>query len=305
MSYDDKKILKSRGYSEKEIELILDNYHSVELFDDAMAPGRKDKGVVVKDPSGETKRTSNLMFGYNKDDIVLPNGELVNVEEIELALKKTLSEISPNAKLVVRKTGKRVNSDYIVKTVISAAKKAGFISYSESDLSLNQDVRQVYVTGAGRDTKKSQGLVMLGNEKVELPCGEYVGLAEIILALSEYVILDKKIIGIEKNEFGVSDKKDEKIVITRIQRNLIPALATATAVIELFSFLSITPPTAEQVANYTINHQGTSYVYETDSQARNRLIGSLELGETIDLKDGLTYYESSDYDMGGKLKVDI
>lgn len=114
---------------------------------------------------------------------------------------------------------------------------------------------------------------------------------------------DEDVIEEEKRED--IKENDEKIVITRIQRNLIPALATATAVIELFSFLSITPPTAEQVANYTINHQGTSYVYETDSQARNRLIGSLELGETIDLKDGLTYYESSDYDMGGKLKVDI
>ena len=308
MNNQDREILRSRGYDEKEINFILERYHSVEIFDQAMGPGRQDKGVIVKDEKGKTKRTSNLMFGYNKQGIQLPNGELVNDEEIEVALTTYLeSLVTKNEFFVCKKTGKKVGIESIVKVVIETAKKAGVVIYSESDIELNQDVRKVEVRGKDSEKIKSQGLAMLGNDQIELPCGEYCSLEEVYTALNYYVLISPKspkppYVPSDKNPEPTKpdpDKQNEKYIVNVRRKTLLPILSIIMAIVTFLTSFGIKVD-EKTVAKYLVNEVETVQVYEGEEETRRRIYSDFVVGKKQYIESGIEFHESSDYDSGGK-----
>ena len=113
--------LKKEGYTEEEIQLILqDPLSHVSLSDAPMGPGRQDKSATITDAQGNSMRTSNVMMGYNRRGLNLPSGEYVSADELSSAMTSFLMEDSENKTIVCRSTGKVVDVSSLTSTVIEA-----------------------------------------------------------------------------------------------------------------------------------------------------------------------------------------
>ena len=120
----------------------------------------------------------------------------------------------------------------------------------------------------------------------------------------EEEIIEEEIIE-EKTEVN-EEKKDlqeEKFVITRIQHRPLLAIPVALATAELLSSFKLVQPKTETYVNYGVDTQIEQSIYETYEEALKRELEGLKLGDSILLNDGLTFFESSDYDMGGANKM--
>ena len=208
----------------KAIELELKNANSIRIKEDPINEGRKDKATYVSNENINDARSSNIMMGYNKSNIVLPDGTYVHTKEVEEALNKYISNIGPDEVIVCKKTGKKVESSEILNLVkeISNSKaslqvQADLIEYNrrkkkkaaeekneqdssdEKEKNSSKDtndekvnkvikaVQTISVKGEGKNDYKKYGLMMI-KDGVNLGNGVYVNYDEIEKALKNYVI---------------------------------------------------------------------------------------------------------------------
>ena len=210
----------------KAIELELKNANSIKIKEDPINEGRKDKATYVSNENINDARSSNIMMGYNKSNIVLPDGTYVHTKEVEEALNKYISNIGPDEVIVCKKTGKKVESSEILNLVkeISNSKaslqvQADLIEYNrrkkkkkkaveekneqdssdEKEKNSSKDtndekvnkvikaVQTISVKGEGKNDYKKYGLMMI-KDGVNLGNGVYVNYDEIEKALKNYVI---------------------------------------------------------------------------------------------------------------------
>ena len=181
--------LKKEGYTEEEIQLILqDPLSHVSLSDAPMGPGRQDKSATITDAQGNSMRTSNVMMGYNRRGLNLPSGEYVSADELSSAMTSFLMEDSENKTIVCRSTGKVVDVSSLTSTVIEALVAGpGVTLVGKSDKITNQTT---YTYGIRGDEKQTR-VFMAGNKGFEMPNGEYVTLDELQGAISDYVYMVK------------------------------------------------------------------------------------------------------------------
>ena len=181
--------LKKQGYTEEEIELMLDNVSRMTISDQPLGPGRDDRGVTVTDSTGLSKKTSSIMMGYNKQGIQLENGEYVSWEEVKTVLTDTLQLDEEDVVYICKKTGKIVEPPEIVEAIFNESIGKAYFTQQQTDKLPNQQAAQVALHVDGKTYPK--GLEMLGNQGLQLPSGEYVSKEEIELALQDYVRLRK------------------------------------------------------------------------------------------------------------------
>jgi len=186
MRNDYEELLK-QGYTEEEIQLMLDNVSRMTISGEPLGQGRDDRGVVVTDSAGVSRKTSSVMMGYNKEGIQLENGDYVSWEETEQVLKETLETVEEDVVYVCKKTGKVVEPAQIVETIFEETMKQSYFTQAPTDKITNQDASQVALHADGQTYPK--GVEMLGNDKLQLPSGEYVSKFEITRALQDFVML--------------------------------------------------------------------------------------------------------------------
>lgn len=209
MNENDYERLKKEGYTEEKIQTNFDNVSRMNVFSSPMGPNRDDRGVIVTDSNGNMKRTSSIMMGYNKQGIVLENGDYVSWDEIQEALNTTLTEKTNEQEetiLVCKKTGKIVEPAEVLDEIHKETIGKTYFNLEESNKITNQVTKSVkLVDESGKEYRK--GIMMLGNEGLQLPSGEYVSQGEIETALKNYITMNK-----------------EKEIITPIVPPIIPPL---------------------------------------------------------------------------------
>lgn len=326
-----------KGYREEEIDLPLDAVSRISISDNPMGPGREDKDVIVKDSSGVEKKTSSIMMGYNKKGIRLGNGDYVSSEELEQALGKALETEDENVIYTCRKTGKIVEIDDIRDALLDAAMKKAYLSHASTDKITNQQAVSVIVHDKGKEYPK--GIAMLGNDKLQLPSGEYVSEQEIQKAIQDYVMLHEPkkeavippapiptpppIVPSREDPIltppvpklmpkpepvgkKIDSKEETYTVIQRIRHkaSVIPALISA-GVILLSGF---GPRDVTEIREYRgyiqdVNVAATQIQYdkeyETPEDVAKRMYGGLITGGQTEVQEGVSYYASSDNKYGG------
>lgn len=181
--------LKKEGYTEEEIRMQLDESLSqVSLSDAPMAKGREDKSATISDKEGRSMRTSNVMMGYNRRGLNLPSGVYVNADELVSAMTTFLTEDSENKTIVCRRTGEIVDVSTLTSTVMEGlVAGAGLTLVGTSSKITNQTAYNYGIRGDDKNTR----IFMTGNQGLQLPNGEYVTIAELQGAISNYVYMFK------------------------------------------------------------------------------------------------------------------
>ena len=146
---------------------------------------RHDKMVVVHDQIGTKAKASSLLFGYNKKGIKLADGDYVSAPELLQAILDAVANLREGTMIVNRK-GEPINPEQLLETVKEAA---GAVIVREKLPNGNQ--YRWSVKGAESGPTVSKGIAMVGN-KVALGNGDYLSADEILKALSDYVIVEKK-----------------------------------------------------------------------------------------------------------------
>ncbi len=321
--------LVREGYIEAGTLVIhVDDITTLDLSTEEVKPEgmsgkqREDKKVVLIDKQGRMKRVSSLMFGYNKKKVQLADGSFVNSVELLEAIQKAVSDLDKGSVVVTRK-GKFLNPEELMSMAVEAA---GLVRVGEkSDKVTNQDTRTWGVRGAHSDVEYSKGTVFLGNDGVQLPTGEYISLDEILKALNDYIVMKPGEIapippvpGSKDPNPGGKDpkprdsRKDPIVVrVVRKYKNRLSAwLAFLAALLVILSGFKMTdniktievPVEMQQYVveyitqndlNYDIQELGIEQVYETIEQARKSFIMNAEMGDSIALQEGDTFYENS------------
>ena len=179
---DDKKI-----YFTEPINPNLDNVSSINISSNPMGENRQDKGVEVSDSMGTTKRTSNIMMGYNKDNIVLPNGSYVSMTELENALDQELQKTSENTIIIAKSTGKMVDAATLKAQIREVLDKKAQLSLNgKTDKITNQETEKVSIKGENSEKFVDKGVFMFGNDGMKMPEDKYVNREEFEKTVSEY-----------------------------------------------------------------------------------------------------------------------
>lgn len=174
--------LKKQGYTEEEINVALDNMTHVDVTSAPLGPGRQDKGTSVTNSEGVQSRTSNVMLGYNKRNIQLPNGQYVSLDEVIEALNKCVRENSENKVIIFRKTGKRVDvSDLSAGVRECLSQRPGFNVKGQTP-KMNYPAHEYVIKG-------DQAKRVLMGKQVQLDNGEYVLLEDLYKAVADYVYM--------------------------------------------------------------------------------------------------------------------
>ena len=245
MNENEYEQLKQQGYTEEEIELMLDGVSRMTISSQPLGPERDDRAVTVTDSAGVSRKTSSVMMGYNKQGIQLENGDYVSWEEAEQVLSTTLQSVEKDVVYVCKKTGKVVEPAQIVEAIFEETMKQSYFTQSPTDKITNQDASQVALHADGQTYPK--GVEMLGNDKLQLPSGEYVSKVEIERALQEFVVL----------------KEPEIVPLIPIVSKIdpiqpyIPVGSELTQETESKGMPPLIPTVPEQVANNTIEPSKT------------------------------------------------
>jgi len=187
---NDYEILKNKGYVETEINPDLSDVSKIDLTEKPMGPNREDKSVTVTNREGITKKTSSIMMGYNKDGVILPDGEYVQLDELVEAINREISNDSENIVAVVKKTGKKIDTSAIKEEIIKKLKeKAEVLLNGPSEKIVNQETSTVSIKGENSSESHNKGVFMLGNKDLKLSTGEYVNKEEYEKAFDEYEFL--------------------------------------------------------------------------------------------------------------------
>lgn len=293
--------LKAEGYSEEQINAaLLGNSAAINIFDSPMGSKRSDKGINVVN-GNFSKRSSNIMLGYDRDGLKLENGDYVLLKEIQDALNVVLSTNEENKKIVCLRNGKVVKPEKAVQDIESMVKQAAVIRLDgKSDKITNQDSQKISLKGAQKVEYVRKGLAMLGNDGIRLPNGEYVQAVEVQKALKDYVFL--------KAPEPIPNVKKKVVLRSKTKWRSWPILLAAVMLI--ISMIGITPSktvvdkVVEQCSS--LEFQLDSYrnvdVLENAEEVAARVQSEFEIGKPATVNEGVTYHESSDFDFGGASK---
>lgn len=314
---DIEKLIK-QGYSIEEIRVALNGLSTIALSPqekEALGEGRDDRTVYVTPQNGEEKKTSSIMMGYNKQGIELENGEYVNFDEVSEAINKELQTDEPNIVYVSKKTGKKIAKPEVIeelfKDVIAVSNG---LKISEDSSIQNQNTARIAIEEYAKNKEHNKGVMMFGNEGIELPNGDYVLISEIESALENYVrMTPSEIIEIEDPTKGQDTKqkpkKEEKYrVIDRIKKKMtiIPIIIAIAGT--LATGFKMEPTfTTEVVQNdrteaiYMVDELHEKSEQELTEEAVER-IQDIKTGDKIQMEEGIEYHESSTYKYGGANK---
>ena len=314
---DIEKLIK-QGYSIEEIRVALNGLSTIALSPqekEALGEGRDDRTVHITPQNGEEKKTSSIMMGYNKQGIELENGEYVNFDEVSEAINKELQTDEPNVVYVSKKTGKKIAKPEVIeelfKDVIAVSNG---LKISEDNSIQNQNTARIAIEEYAKNKKHNKGVMMFGNEGIELPNGDYVLISEIESALENYVrMTPSEIIEIDEPTKGQDPKqkpkKEEKYrVIDRIKKKMtIIPIVIAIAGTLATGFKMEPTFTTEVVQNdrteaiYMVDELHEKSEQELIDEAVER-IQDIKTGDKIQTEEGLEYHESSTYKYGGANK---
>lgn len=146
---------------------------------------RHDKMVVVHDQIGTMAKASSLLFGYNKKGIKLADGDYISAPELLQAILDAVANLREGTMVVSRK-GEPLNPESLLATLKEVA---GAVIVREKLPNGNQ--YRWSVKGAESGPTVSKGIAMVGN-KIVLGNGDYLSADEILKALNDYVIVEKK-----------------------------------------------------------------------------------------------------------------
>lgn len=314
---DIEKLIK-QGYSIEEIRVALNGLSTIALSPqekEALGEGRDDRTVYVTPQNGEEKKTSSIMMGYNKQGIELENGEYVNFDEVSEAINKELQTDEPNIVYVSKKTGKKIAKPEVIeelfKDVIAVSNG---LKISEDNSIQNQNTARIAIEEYAKNKEHNKGVMMFGNEGIELPNGDYVLISKIESALENYVrMTPSEIIEIEDPTKGQDTKqkpkKEEKYrVIDRIKKKMtiIPIIIAIAGT--LATGFKMEPTfTTEVVQNdrteaiYMVDELHEKSEQELTEEAVER-IQDIKTGDKIQMEEGIEYHESSTYKYGGANK---
>lgn len=314
---DIEKLIK-QGYSIEEIRVALNGLSTIALSPqekEALGEGRDDRTVHITPQNGEEKKTSSIMMGYNKQGIELENGEYVNFDEVSEAINKELQTDEPNVVYVSKKTGKKIAKPEVIeelfKDVIAVSNG---LKISEDNSIQNQNTARIAIEEYAKNKEHNKGIMMFGNEGIELPNGDYVLISEIESALENYVrMTPSEIIEIDEPTKGQDPKqkpkKEEKYrVIDRIKKKMtIIPIVIAIAGTLATGFKMEPTFTTEVVQNdrteaiYMVDELHEKSEQELIDEAVER-IQDIKTGDKIQTEEGLEYHESSTYKYGGANK---
>ena len=314
---DIEKLIK-QGYSIEEIRVALNGLSTIVLSPqekEALGEGRDDRTVHITPQNGEEKKTSSIMMGYNKQGIELENGEYVNFDEVSEAINKELQTDEPNIVYVSKKTGKKIAKPEVIeelfKDVIAVSNG---LKISEDNSIQNQNTARIAIEEYAKNKEHNKGVMMFGNEGIELPNGDYVLISEIESALENYVrMTPSEIIEIDEPTKGQDPKqkpkKEEKYrVIDRIKKKMtIIPIVIAIAGTLATGFKMEPTFTTEVVQNdrteaiYMVDELHEKSEQELIDEAVER-IQDIKTGDKIQTEEGLEYHESSTYKYGGANK---
>lgn len=314
---DIEKLIK-QGYSIEEIRVALNGLSTIALSPqekEALGEGRDDRTVHITPQNGEEKKTSSIMMGYNKQGIELENGEYVNFDEVSEAINKELQTDEPNVVYVSKKTGKKIAKleviEELFKDVIAVSNG---LKISEDNSIQNQNTARIAIEEYAKNKEHNKGVMMFGNEGIELPNGDYVLISEIESALENYVrMTPSEIIEIDEPTKGQDPKqkpkKEEKYrVIDRIKKKMtIIPIVIAIAGTLATGFKMEPTFTTEVVQNdrteaiYMVDELHEKSEQELIDEAVER-IQDIKTGDKIQTEEGLEYHESSTYKYGGANK---
>ena len=174
--------LKKEGYTEEEIETKLGPMSRLSIDSSPMGQGRNDRSVTFTDKDGTVSRGSNIMVGYNRRNIQLPNGTYVGIEEFSRAMTKFLQEDAENKVIFCKKTGKRVNIGELVNGLREVAK-------SQTGLELHGTTDKMRGNAYEYSIKGESARRILLGKKIQLDCGQWVSEEELLNAMRDYVYL--------------------------------------------------------------------------------------------------------------------
>lgn len=314
---DIEKLIK-QGYSIEEIRVALNGLSTIVLSPqekEALGEGRDDRTVHITPQNGEEKKTSSIMMGYNKQGIELENGEYVNFDEVSEAINKELQTDEPNVVYVSKKTGKKIDKPEVIeelfKDVIAVSNG---LKISEDNSIQNQNTARIAIEEYAKNKEHNKGVMMFGNEGIELPNGDYVLISEIESALENYVrMTPSEIIEIDEptkvQDPKQKPKKEEKYrVIDRIKKKMtIIPIVIAIAGTLATGFKMEPTFTTEVVQNdrteaiYMVDELHEKSEQELIDEAVER-IQDIKTGDKIQTEEGLEYHESSTYKYGGANK---
>lgn len=314
---DIEKLIK-QGYSIEEIRVALNGLSTIVLSPqekEALGEGRDDRTVHITPQNGEEKKTSSIMMGYNKQGIELENGEYVNFDEVSEAINKELQTDEPNVVYVSKKTGKKIAKPEVIeelfKDVIAVSNG---LKISEDNSIQNQNTARIAIEEYAKNKEHNKGVMMFGNEGIELPNGDYVLISEIESALENYVrMTPSEIIEIDEptkvQDPKQKPKKEEKYrVIDRIKKKMtIIPIVIAIAGTLATGFKMEPTFTTEVVQNdrteaiYMVDELHEKSEQELIDEAVER-IQDIKTGDKIQMEEGLEYHESSTYKYGGANK---
>ena len=307
MKQSDIEQLKRIGYTEEEIRVALGEVSKIDLYPqekEALGEKRDDRTVYVTPQNGEEQKTSSIMMGYNKQGIALENGSYVSFEEVSAALKSALSSDGSNVKYACKRTGKKVDSSRLIEEIFNeAVKQNSTIKLTEDEAMQNQHSAAVSLVEHSKGVTHNKGVMMLGNEPVKLPNGEYILAGELQRALADYVKLTPTVIEKEPEQ-----KNKKYRVIDRIKKKLriLPVIIALTGTL-LSGFKMMPTYTNQTVLDSRVAAavEVTSREDKTDEQILEEAIekvGTITTGSKIDMGEGIEYHESSDYKYGGANK---
>lgn len=269
----------------EEIDFCLDlsNCNKIMLSTEKQ---KNDKRVDIIDPFGRNVRTSNILLGKNKYNILLEDGEYIPLKEIKNSLKKFFD--NPTRKIVCKGTKKVVSSKEASEKIIKMLKNSGEILVGTKHSKIkNQNTAKVYVKGKGHSSFIKKGVFLLGNKGIELSCGEYINTKELDEILNEFTILE--------NSKGCSfpffkNKRRLKLGIYF----LISAMLASVGI-----FIGKGEKNSQKkyafYQNYNMSFTEDEPIMETEEEIIKRVTSQFQIGSKIEIKEGIKYYSSSDY----------
>lgn len=310
--------LKRAGMTEEEIALTTP-LEQIVLNDAPLGKDRFDKGVTVQSEE-QSKRTSSIMMGYNQQKVDLKNGAYISLDEVMNSLNSYLKEHGENKTIISKRTGKKVSQGDLMKQVRDLVRKGSTLLLGGPSLKItNQDSRTISVKGAGKKEYLKKGLLMLGQSQFQLPSGEYISKEELDQALSAYTLVKPDVKKVPQEtpsletsyetsrDFIPRETPTRHRVVKRVRKKWKLWPVITSAVMLALSAMGMKP--SEEVINqitekvskmeFTVDAMTQEDVLETEAEALQRAASDFEIGGLQDVKSGVSYYESSDYDMGG------
>lgn len=292
--------LKKSGYTEEEIRVELDRLSQINIKNKPLGPNREDRDVSVKDSQGIEKKTSSIMMGYNKKGIILSDGQYVSAKEFEETLNNELNSNDKDVVYASRKTGKLVKAADIAQEILNeTVKKESSLNLSEDTKITNQDSAQISITDPKKQQEFKKGIIMLGNNNIKLPNGQYVSGQEIVSALNDYV----KLTPTPTKTDIVVEKEDELLrVIKRIVQKFSWVPLLISAIITILSGLGFKKSVIKEMVQreqanlkHSTSHMQMMTDEEIKDMARDNVV-KLKTGASVEIPAGTKYYSSSDHE---------